>query len=100
MFVCVGTYARPLVDSDEELITAHRAYLDELYRGGQLVASGPREPRIGGLIVARGADDVAVRKLLAADPFVMSGLVEYELLRFTPSKGAHPDLIENYAPAG
>ncbi|MEV7393290.1 YciI family protein [Streptomyces sp. NPDC091215] len=97
MFICLGKYTRPLAADDEELITCHRAYLDELYARGELVCSGPRQPRVGGLIVVRTSDRAAAEALIAEDPFVEEGVAEYELLQFTATKAMLPELVEQSA---
>ena len=95
MIVCLGTYTRSLTEADGDTIARHRSYLDDLYKQGLLIASGPRQPRIGGLIIARGNDEEAVHALLDNDPFVVAGIADYELIPFEPSKAAHPDMVEN-----
>jgi len=82
-------YRRPL----EEVINvtdAHRAYLRELKAQGTLIASGPFEPRIGGGLLLRIPDgDVqgALDRVRDNDPYVKSGMAQYELLAWNPGIG-------------
>lgn len=80
MIIC--RYRRPL--SEIEAVTeAHRAYLRTLVERGVLVASGPLDPRSGGLWLVRVQDENPLAELDAlrdGDPFYQHGLANYELL--------------------
>jgi uncharacterized protein YciI len=68
---------------------AHRAYLRELKAKGVLIASGPCNPRFGGLLLLRVADDdfTALDAVRDNDPFVKNGVAQYELLGWAPVIG-------------
>lgn len=87
MFVVTVHYLVPLQRIDE-LLADHRAFLDALYADGTLIASGPQEPRVGGVILARGNDEARVRATFARDPFAVHGAARYEFLRFHPTRAA------------
>lgn len=54
----------------------HRAWLAELAAAGVLLGSGPfADGEPGALLVLQGADEDAVRTVLAQDPFAREGLV-------------------------
>ena len=81
-------YRRPL----EEVVVhqdAHRAYLRELKDKGQLIASGPMNPRFGGLLLIRVPDDdwKALDAVRDNDPFYTSGVAQYELIGWAPIIG-------------
>ena len=81
-------YRRPL----EEIIAhqdQHRAYLRELKEKGVLIASGPCNPRFGGILLLRVADDDfrALDAVRDNDPFVKAAVVQYELLAWAPVIG-------------
>lgn len=82
-------YRRPL----EEVVNvtnAHRAYLGELKAQGLLLASGPFDPRMGGGLLLRVPDgDVqgALDRIRDNDPYVKSGMAQYELLAWNPGIG-------------
>ncbi|MBK9796515.1 MAG: hypothetical protein IPP58_08440 [Holophagaceae bacterium] len=82
-------YRRPL--SEVEAATeAHRAYLRTLAERGTLVASGPLDPRFGGLWLVRVQDEnplADLDALMAGDPFHQQGLANYELLPWKVLQG-------------
>ena len=63
---------------------AHRAYLRDL-----LLASGPLEPRHGGALLLRVPDDgvAALDAIRDGDPFVRSGMAQYEMWPWAPNIG-------------
>jgi len=82
-------YRRPL--SEIEAVTeAHRAYLGTLKEKGILVASGPLEPRFGGMWLVRVQDENPLADLDVlrdGDPFHQHGLANYELLPWKVMQG-------------
>jgi uncharacterized protein YciI len=68
---------------------SHRAYLRGLKEKGVLIASGPMQPRFGGMLLLRVGDDdpVALDNIRDHDPFVMSGVAQYELFGWAPVIG-------------
>ncbi|HKY23164.1 MAG TPA: YciI family protein [Vicinamibacterales bacterium] len=86
--VALIRYRRPL----EEVLVhqdAHRAYLRGLKEKGVLIASGPMDPRAGGMCLLRVADG-DVKSLDAVrdnDPFVLQGVAQYELIGWAPVIG-------------
>jgi len=81
-------YRKPL----EEIVLhqdAHRAYLRDLKEKGIVLASGPMNPRFGGLVLLRVADEdgAALDAIRDNDPFVRAGVVQYELLGWNPVIG-------------
>ena len=88
MYVIILNYVAPLERVDEA-IPAHLQWLDEHYDAGHFLASGRREPRTGGVILARDMPPELLAELVAADPFARLGLAHHEVIRFDPSKCAH-----------
>jgi uncharacterized protein YciI len=81
-------YRRPL----EEVLVhqdAHRAYLRGLKEKGVLIAAGPMNPRFGGMVMLRVGDDdaAALDAIRDGDPFVQSGVAQYELIGWNPVIG-------------
>ena len=82
-------YRKPL----EEVVAVtdeHRAYLRVLKERGTLLASGPFEPRAGGALILRVPDEDplgALDRIRDEDPFVRSGVAQYELLPWNPVIG-------------
>ena len=81
-------YRRPL----EEVLVhqdAHRAYLRGLKDKGTLIASGPMDPRFGGVVLLRVPDEdaAALDTVRDGDPFFRNGVAQYELIGWTPVIG-------------
>lgn len=75
-------YRRPLAEI-EAATEGHRAYLRTLKAQGILLASGPMDPRNGGVILFRVSDANPLADLDAirdGDPFFQQGLATYEPL--------------------
>jgi uncharacterized protein YciI len=87
--IAVLRYRRPL----EQVLTvsdAHRAYLLGLKERGILLASGPLDPRNGGLLVLRVPNDDAITaldRIRDEDPYTKAGMAQYELLPWAPNIG-------------
>ena len=75
-------YRRPL-EEVLEVTEQHRAYLKTLKEEGTLVASGPMDPRSGGILLLNVPDDdiiPALDRVREGDPYVTFGLAQYELI--------------------
>jgi uncharacterized protein YciI len=72
-------------------LEAHRAWLDRHYACAAFLASGPKTPRTGGVILVRAMLRSQLNALLAQDPFAQAGVADYEVVEFTPNK-QHPTL--------
>ena len=83
MFVAISTYLKPLEEVDK-FAPAHVAWTTKHYAAGRILGSGPRVPRIGGIIIAREESLEAFLALLAEDPFQQQGIAKYEVFEFTP----------------
>lgn len=81
-------YRRP-IEEVAEATPAHRAYLATLREAGVLLASGPFDPRSGGALLLRIADDDpgSLDRIRDDDPFWQRGIANYELLRWVPVIG-------------
>ncbi|KUL48366.1 hypothetical protein ADL22_09675 [Streptomyces sp. NRRL F-4489] len=87
MFVLELTYTAPL-DRVDALLQDHVAWLEKGYAAGHFLASGRKDPRDGGVILAAGLDRAAVEELTAQDPFVLGGTCEYRITEFVATKTA------------
>lgn len=85
MYVINVNYKVDIDIIDQHLI-AHRDYLDEYYKKGLLLCSGPKEPRNGGIIIALMADKNQVEAFIHNDPFYINGVAEYAPIEFCPVK--------------
>lgn len=80
MFVVSLNYKVPLTEIDR-LQAAHIEWLKACYADGIFVASGPKKPRTGGIIIAQCPREVLDARL-AADPFAMANAADYEVTEF------------------
>ncbi|MCS0637984.1 YciI family protein [Streptomyces sp. LP05-1] len=85
MFVLELTYTAPLERVDA-LLDAHVAWLDAHYASGDFIASGRKNPRDGGVVLAAGADRARIEEITAADPFVTGGVCVYRITEFLATK--------------
>lgn len=72
----------------EKYLAAHRKFLDTNYKKGVFLASGPKTPRDGGIIIALG-DKQTFSELVKQDPFYQHDIVDYQLTTFNPVKHHH-----------
>jgi pimeloyl-ACP methyl ester carboxylesterase/uncharacterized protein YciI len=84
LFVVLLRYVKPLSEVDMHL-SEHRAWLRQGYREGTLLASGPRHPRTGGVLLLRARDAHGVFALLDHDPFRRAAVAEYDVIEFEAS---------------
>ncbi|MPY33437.1 hypothetical protein FNH09_19880 [Streptomyces adustus] len=87
MFVLELTYTAPL-EAVDAVLDAHVAWLDEQYEKGLFLASGRKDPRDGGVILAVAADRAAIEEVAAGDPFTVAGVCAYRITEFTATKTA------------
>ncbi|WP_369250685.1 YciI family protein [Streptomyces sp. R41] len=87
MFVLELTYTAPLEAVDAAL-EAHVTWLDKQYAAGVFLASGPKNPRDGGVILAVAEDRARIEEITAGDPFVTSGVCLYRVTEFVATKTA------------
>ena len=91
MFLVEITYTRP-IDEIEAQTAAHRAFLDIHMASGLLILTGPKVPRTGGILIARGGQTKEqLAAVLADDPFRALGLADYAITEFAAGK-YHPAL--------
>ncbi|KUN77760.1 hypothetical protein AQJ66_32825 [Streptomyces bungoensis] len=93
MFVLELTYTAPL-EAVDAVIPAHVAWLDEQYAKGLFLASGRKDPRDGGIILAVAEDRAQVEEVTAGDPFVAAGVCAYRITEFIATKTA-PELARH-----
>ncbi|MFE0801036.1 YciI family protein [Streptomyces sp. NPDC058812] len=87
MFVLELSYTAPL-DAVDAVLEEHVAWLDELYRQGVILASGRKEPRDGGVIIAVAGDRARIEEITAGDPFVRAGVCAYRVTEFVATRTA------------
>jgi uncharacterized protein YciI len=85
MYIIELTYKKDMNFVDKYL-EAHRAFLDEQYAKGTFLASGPKNPRDGGVILAREMDRSELDKILALDPFYTEEISHFKITDFAVTK--------------
>ncbi|MPM66940.1 hypothetical protein SDC9_113854 [bioreactor metagenome] len=86
MYIVELTYQRPM-EAIEAQLQAHRRFLDKYYERGVLLASGPKNPRDGGVIIAGGhVSRAELDAILAEDPFHQHALASYRVIEFNAVK--------------
>ncbi|MGW6259440.1 YciI family protein [Streptomyces sp. NPDC055085] len=98
MFVLELTYTAPL-EAVDAVLEAHVAWLDQQYAAGSFLASGRKNPRDGGVILAVAEDRAGIEEITAGDPFVIAGVCAYRVTEFVATKTA-PGLERYREPLG
>lgn len=91
MFVIKLTYKKPIHEVDRYL-AEHRAFLARGYERDFFIASGPTNPRTGGIILSQLTNREQLISILQNDPFIVHDIADYELIEFEPVK-YHPNFI-------
>ncbi len=92
-FIVELTYVAPMAKIDE-ILPSHRAFLQEYYDKGVLLLSGPQNPRVGGIVVARAESLEAVKEIFNHDPYLVQKAADYRFVEFNPVK--FNPIVENW----
>jgi uncharacterized protein YciI len=90
MYAIVMIRYRAPIEVIEANTADHRAWLRTLADAGTLLASGPMQPRTGGVLVVRVPDDApetALDRIRDGDPYWQRGLANYELVQWNVGIG-------------
>jgi uncharacterized protein YciI len=87
MYLVYVTYIKSISEVDAHL-TDHRTFLDKYYATGNLICSGPRNPRTGGIIICNAKNIDEVWSIIQQDPFFINKIAKYEVIEFNPVKYA------------
>lgn len=68
----------------ETHLAEHRAYLAKGYEAGFLLASGPKTPRTGGMIIGRFASLETAQDFAKNDPFALRKVASHSIVEFEP----------------
>jgi uncharacterized protein YciI len=72
-----GQHLAPFEQRDQNLIAAHRQFLQQGYNKGQFLFSGPSIPPTGGVLIARAGSLEELIELLADEPFCKAGFMRF-----------------------
>jgi len=87
MFIVSLTYICDLSEI-ERFLDEHVAYLKKEYARGHFLASGRKNPRTGGVILAKAESRAKLNTILEKDPFHREKLAEYDIQEFIPTMAA------------
>lgn len=90
MFIVNISYLKDL-DTVNQYLEAHRAFLDQCIAKNYLLVTGPKEPRTGGILIALLDDQAELENILSQDPYLLNHVAKYEYIKFKPVK-YHPAL--------
>ena len=62
----------------------HRDFLQTGFNAGKLLYSGPKVPRVGGIVLARAESLEEIQQFFQNDPYVQKGLATYRFVEFNP----------------
>ncbi|MEM9242760.1 MAG: YciI family protein [Pseudomonadota bacterium] len=84
MIIAELTYKKSL-DEVNKFLEEHRKFLDNYYSQGIFIASGPKYPRDGGIILAMTDKDNMMR-IIKEDPFYCQEIADYKVVQFEANK--------------
>lgn len=86
MFILSLTYVKS-VDEADRFMTPHMDWVNAGYDRGMFLASGRKNPRTGGVILAKG-DRAEIEAYAAADPFTVEGVATYDITEVSVTRTA------------
>jgi len=87
MFLILLNYTKPL-DEIDRLIPAHRQFLERHYASGHFLLSGRKDPRSGGVIIARAMERSELEAIIVQDPFSVAEAADYTIVAIVPTMAA------------
>lgn len=82
----------------EPIVPEHRAFLQVGYDRGWLLMSGPKNPRDGGIVIARAPSKAELETFFRDDPYAKAGVATYRFTEFNPVK--RTALVESWCAGG
>lgn len=87
MYIISLNYVKPLEEVDRYM-PEHLEFLNKYYESGDFVLSGRKEPRTGGVILAKTQVLKDIEQIIYLDPFYREGVAEYDVVEMLPSKSS------------
>lgn len=85
MYIISLTYNRPM-EEVEALQDAHIAWLDNYFTADVFITAGRKDPRTGGVIIARDIDRQRLNTILQEDAF--QTVADYEVTKVNVTRAA------------
>jgi uncharacterized protein YciI len=70
----------------DNYLDSHIKFLNEQYEHGTFLASGRKNPRTGGVILAKADNINQITAIIDKDPFKINKIAEYEIIEFIPTR--------------
>lgn len=86
MFILSLTYVKSTEEADR-FMAPHMEWVNAGYDKGLFLASGRKNPRTGGVILASG-ERAEIEAYVAADPFTLEGVAMYEVTEVVVTRTA------------
>ena len=90
-FLVMINYTVPLEKIDS-ILPQHRKFLQDGYDNKILLFSGPKNPRSGGVVVARAVSIDVIKDFFNHDPYFINNCATYDFIEFNPVK--HQDFLD------
>ena len=84
-FIIDLQYTAP-IEIINQVVDQHRQFLQTGYDKGWLLFSGPKEPRTGGVIVARAPSLEDIEEFFDMDPYKTQNCARHSFFEFDPVK--------------
>jgi hypothetical protein len=81
------------VEAFRQVVPEHIAYMEELHRSGILIAGGPFQDGLGGMLLIEASDEAMAHAIAAADPFITRGVERYTLRAWEVLTPVAPGLL-------
>ena len=85
MFIVNLTYIKPLEEVEKHL-QQHIIFLEQHYKKGYFIASGRKNPRTGGIILAKANHKKLIQEIITQVPFYQNEIAQYDIIEFEASK--------------
>jgi uncharacterized protein YciI len=92
-FLILINYTAPF-ESFEQLVPEHRQHLQRAVDAGIILFSGPRNPRDGGVVIARADSRDDLQTLIDNDPYRRFDVASYTVHEFIP--GRHQPFLDDW----
>ncbi len=83
LFAILITYTKPM-NEIEKILPSHRAFLKNGYDSGNLLASGPQNPKVGGIAIGAFESREDALEFFKNDPYALNSVATHQVLEFTP----------------
>ena len=85
MFIVSLSYKKDIIEV-EKFMEPHIQFLDKYYAEKKFIFSGRKNPRTGGIILARNVDRETLQEIIKQDPFYENEIADYDITEVIPTK--------------